>query len=187
MTGENLGTNAATDLAAISITQALGAGARATALGLLVQPAVWIATGSRPDAADAANYGMGVLAAITGSAFASIPGIAGALVKGWADDVTAEKLEEARADEEARYRSGITPVGDYSFMASGGAIQAREIASYGGSTWLHPNGLWMFIHDANNRLVCDFQPRVATRRCAPVLPLVRSGRDQFRWREIQSG
>ena len=150
--------------------------------GLAVQPVVWIATGSTPDAADSFLYGVGIGGvALGGGLIISIPAAVTGVVKGLVDDHTQGLVDEAKADERSEVRNCIYPVGDYSFWASGGFIQATTIASYGGTVWQHPNGAWCFIRDSNRRLVCDFEPRRATRVFGPNLPLRPQG-DRYAWR-----
>ena len=91
------------------------------------------------------------------------------------DDHTQTLVDAAKQGEPANKRNGIYPVGDYSFWASGGHIQAMKIASMGGVAWEHENGAYMFIKDANGLAVCDFRPRSYKTLYAPVLPLQRRG------------
>ncbi|MDG1873809.1 MAG: hypothetical protein P8J27_07850 [Mariniblastus sp.] len=147
--------------------------------GLVIQPAVWVATGSGPDAGDAFIYSTGVVGAFVG-AIVAVPAILTGVVKAAVDDHTGMLVAEAKKDELARYRNGIYAIGDYSFMASGGHIQAMAIAGAGGVVWQHPNGVHLFIKDATGRLVCDFQPKRYTKIYAPLLPLQRVG-NGVRW------
>lgn len=179
MTVKNSVTNAGVTVAAEVVSRAIG-GVRGGVAGLVVQPAVWVATGSRPDAADTFIYGTSAVGVFAGSLVA-IPAIVTGVIKAAVDDSTQTLVDEAKKGERAEVRKGILPVGDYSFWASGGHIQAMEIASRGGVVWQHPNGAYMFVKDANGYLVSDFRPKVYTKIYHPHLPL-RIARPGFvRW------
>lgn len=169
MTVSNSVQNVGSEVAAKIIERAVG-GARGSVAGLVVQPAVWIATGRGPDAGDAFIYGTSVVGAFAG-AIVAVPGIITGMVKAAVDDHTATLVEEAKRDEPAQYRNAICPVDDFSFFASGGHIQSTTIASYGGVAWQHPNGVYVFAKDARGRLVCDYEPARWQKLYAPHLPL----------------
>lgn len=173
MTTRNSVTNASSTVAAIAIDTAIG-GVRGTVAGLAVQPIVWLATDTAPDAGDAFTYiatGIGGMISLA----ASIPGIVVGTVKAAVDDHTQSLVDEAKQDEPGHARGCMYPLGDYSFWASGGHIQAMTIASAGGVVWQHPNGAYIFIKDANDLLVCDYRPRRSQRTYRPILPLQRVG------------
>ncbi|WP_226782059.1 hypothetical protein [Oceaniglobus trochenteri] len=179
MTGENSATNAATTVAAFAVERALG-GARGSVAGLAVQPVVWAITGTGPDAADAFIYGTGAVGAVVG-AIVAVPAIITGAVKAAVDDHTASLVAEARRDEPAAVRAGVTSVADYSFAASGGHIQAMTIASYGGVAWQHPNGVYLFLRDAAENPVCDYVPQRFTSIYRPLIPLQGNGDGRVRW------
>ena len=178
MVGENSAQNAAMTVAAFAVERAIG-GVRGGVAGLVVQPVVWAATGSGPDAGDAFIYGVGAAGAFAGWILAAPAAVTG-VIKAAIDDHTASLVAEARLDEPEAVRNGINCVDEYSFAASGGYIQAMTIASYGGVTWKHPNGVWLFIKDANDLPVCDYVPRRYSEICRPVIPLQRNG-DRVTW------
>ncbi|MCO6382894.1 MAG: hypothetical protein JXQ91_13475 [Vannielia sp.] len=179
MAGENSATNVVVTVTSEGISRALGGGIRGGAAGLVVQPAVWIITGTGPDAGDAFIYGTGVAGVVAGAILA-VPAIITGTVKAAVDDHTASLVAEVRAKEPAEYRNSIYPVDDYSFFASGGHIQAMTIAAAGGVAWQDENGVYCFIRDANGRLVCDYRPRSYKKLYFPELPLRQVG-NGFRW------
>ena len=180
MNVRNSATNAGVTVAAEVVSTALGRGVRGGVAGLVVQPAVWIATGSGPDAGDAFIYGTGVVGVFAG-ALVAIPALVTGVVKAAVDDHTQSLVDDAKRGERAEVRDGIYSVGDYDFWASGGHIQAMQIAAAGGVAWKHPNGAYLFIKDRNGLPVCDFRPNVYQTLYYPVLPLQRVG-DGVRWR-----
>ncbi|MDH5409146.1 MAG: hypothetical protein OEY00_11105 [Gammaproteobacteria bacterium] len=146
--------------------------------GVLVTPAIWVynysTKGSTPDKIDYGIYGMGFFGAL--SSAAAIPvGIVKALV----DDDTGNKLRLIRNSEEQKYRPFILPCSQYSMNAP--QINAQTIASKGGTAWRHPNGLWVYIVDANGHLVHDFKPKRAAIIYQPNLPLKKTSRGTFYW------
>ncbi len=64
---------------------------------------------------------------------------------------------------------------------SGSAVVAMAIASRGGVAWKHENGLWVYLVDRDNRLVCDYVPRIAIKVYRPVLPLEPGRQRGYRW------
>lgn len=179
MSVRNSATNIIVTVSSEGVSRALGSGVRGGVAGLVIQPAVWIATGSGPDAADTFIYGTGVAGVVAG-AILTVPAIVTGVVKAAVDDHTATLVEEVKQGEPARYRDGIHPVDDYSFFASGGHIQAMTIAAAGGVAWEANNGVYCFIRDANEKLVCDYRPASCRRLYAPLLPIQKVG-NGVRW------
>lgn len=170
MANENTVTNTGAFLGALSVEEVLGKSAGKTAGrvgGGLVQPAVWVVTGTKPDAVDVGLWGVG-LTGIFGAVAAGVTGI----VKGIVDDHTAQLLVPIRNGEPAKYRPFILPTTEYSGMA-GQFINAMTIASQGGTAWLHQNGLWVYLTDAKGRLVPDYKPNRCKKLFQPKLPLKR--------------
>ena len=184
MTIRNSATNTGVTVAAESISRVLGGGVRGGLAGLVVQPAVWVATGSGPDAGDAFIYGTGAVGVFAGSLVA-IPAIITGAIKAAVDDHTQTLVDEAKLGERQQVRNGILPVGDYDFWASARHIQSMEIASRGGVAWQHPNGAYMFIKDANGYPVADFRPNVYSRIYHPHLPLRIARPGRVRWTSHQ--
>jgi len=162
--------NAGSEVAALVVERAIG-GTRGTVASLLVQPAIWAATRTVPDAADTFIYAAGALGTIAQRTLLSVPGMITGAWKGYLDDRTQQLVDEAKQDEPATYRRGIAPLGDYNFWASNNHNQAMTIASAGGVVWKHPNGALMFIRDARGLLVCDYEPAKWREIYRPVLPL----------------
>lgn len=178
MTVRNSATNAVSTVAAIAVEAAIG-GARGSVAGLAVQPVVWVVTDTVPDAGDAFTYvatGIGGLVSLGWA----VPGIVTGVIKAAVDDHTQTLVDEAKQDEPGHVRAGMYPLGDYSFWASGGHIQAMTIATAGGVVWQHPNGAYIFVKDANDLLVCDYRPQRSQRIYRPLLPLQRAG-NGVRW------
>lgn len=172
--------NVGTEVAAKVVERALGAGVRGSVAGLLVQPAVWIATDTRPNAADALIYGAGAIGTFAG-AMVAVPALVTGVIKAGVDDHIQSLVDQAKSDEPATYRDAIYSVDKFDFFNQASSIQAMKIASYGGVVWQHPNGVYVFIMDKNRRLVCDYEPAKWKRLYAPELPLRRNG-DRVAWR-----
>jgi len=178
MNVENSTQNAGVTIAAFMVERAIG-GARGSVAGLVVQPVTWAVTGQQPDAGDSFIYGMGAIGAFAGALIA-IPAAITGVIKAAVDDHTAALVEEAKADEPEAVRGGIKSVSEFSFWASGGDIESYQIASYGGVSWRHPNGVNLYLEDAAGALVCDYVPRRYAMLYRPNLPLRRNG-DRFAW------
>lgn len=72
--------------------------------------------------------------------------------------------------EPSQYRPFILPV-----PRLRGGPDEEDIARSGGVAWRVTADAWVYIVDAQGRLVCDYTPVYAPEICAPVLPLrVRS-------------
>lgn len=175
---ENMTKQAGTTVAAFCVERALG-GMRGGIAGLAVEPIVWAVSGEGPDAGDAFIYGVGAVGAFAGSLLA-LPAMVTGFIKAAVDDHTAALVASARLDEPEAVRNGILSVAEYSFAASGGHIQAMTIASFGGVAWRHPNGVYLFMRDAAEHLVCDYVPRRFTRIYRPIIPLRKNG-DRVYW------
>ena len=170
--------NTGTSIAAFAVERVAG-----RAAGIVVQPVVWIATGASPDAADVALYSVGSIATIVGSTVVGVAAAGVGIIKGLVDDDTAEKLSEAKLNEPAQYRPFIQACVSYSGWA-GQSINAMTIASKGGTAWMHPNGLWVYITDARGRLIADYTPRRAIRINQPLFPLRSAGVGRVRWHRL---
>lgn len=104
-------------------------------------------------AASAAAMAAGAAARSVGST--AIPGMATSL---------------AFLREPPQYRPFILPVPRFR-----GGPGEEDIARSGGVAWRVTADTWVYIVDAQGRLVCDYTPVYALEICAPVLPLrVRS-------------
>lgn len=146
--------------------------------GKLLTPAVWAmnyaANGVTPDKVDVGLAGFGLMGGAAGPA-AVVTGIVKAVV----DDDRDAKLKVVRLDEDPKFRVFIQPC--YHFSASPPRISAMTIASLGGTAWQHPNGLWVYIRDAQGRLVPNFKPNRSTQTYRPVWPLQSMGAGKFRY------
>lgn len=145
--------------------------------GAMVQPAIWAISGEQPDAVDIGLWGGGLFA--SGPAGWALLGTGA--IKAMVDGSNADKLEEVKRSEPQKYRPGIQIWDDYSTFPSNRAAETMKIASLGGVTWQHPNGLWVFIQDATGKLVCDYQPAVYKEKYFPKLPLDKGAGGRFRW------
>lgn len=174
--GDNVNTTVGTTIAAESVDKVLGryagkAGGKVG--GALVQPVVWIATGTKPDAGDVFLYGAGLVVAV--------PALITGLVKAAVDDHTAKLVAAAAQDEPVKYRPHVKACSDYGFFEQGGAISSMTIASKGGVAWRKKNGLWLYITDAKDRLIADYKPHNCVEVRGPTLPLKPAGSGRFKW------
>lgn len=149
--------------------------------GKLLTPAVWAmnyaVNGATPDKIDVGLAGFGLMGGAAGPA-AIVTGI----VKAVFDDDMAAKLKVVRLDEEPKFRTFIIPC--YNYSAAPPRISALNIASQGGTAWQHPNGLWVYIRDAQGRLVPNFKPNRFKQTYRPVWPLQSMGGGKFRFTSI---
>ncbi|MCA9061589.1 MAG: hypothetical protein KDA96_00940 [Planctomycetaceae bacterium] len=183
MGSKNTASNTVAFVGAVGVEEILKNSGKAAAGkigGILVQPAVWVVTGSTPDAADGFLYGVGVVSTIVGSTIGGVAAGVTGIVKGLVDDETDRQLEGVRLQEPQKYRQFIQATVRYSSFA-GQTINAMTIASKGGTAWRHKNGLWVYVTDAKGRLICNYQPKSSIEIYQPILPLERSG-DGFKWR-----
>lgn len=178
MTGENSATNAAVTVAAFAVERAIG-GARGSVAGLVVQPVVWAVTGNGPDAGDAFIYATGAAGAVAG-AILVVPATITGVIKAAMDDWIGGMVAEARLDEPEAVRNGIVGTDDYGFWSANNHIEAMSIASKGGVAWQHPNGVYLYIRDANGTPICDYYPRRFRRLYKPLIPLRTNG-DRVSW------
>ncbi|MBS8225078.1 hypothetical protein [Vannielia litorea] len=179
MSADNSITNVLVTVTSEGVSRALGGGVRGGVAGLVVQPAVWIATGTGPDAGDTVIYGAGVAGVVAGAIMA-VPAIVTGVVKAAVDDHTATLVEEVRQKEPAEFRASILGTDDYSYWASNNHITAMTIAAAGGVAWKDKNGVYCFVRDAKGRLVCDYRPKSYEALYFPMLPLTKVG-NGFKW------
>lgn len=142
--------------------------------GVLIMPAVWLFNyaflKAKPDSADLGIYATGFV-----SAGASLTV---GLLKSHVDDDMSKKLAEVQRRELPKLAPYIKNC--YHFSSAPAAINAQTIASQGGTAWLHPNGLWVYITDAYGRMVKDFKPKLYVVIYQPKEPLVRTN-GKFVW------
>jgi hypothetical protein len=162
-------------LAAIDVAKVAG-----KAAGAIVEPAVWVISGERPDEVDVGLW----LTGLAGGAL-GVAAVATGLLKAFVDDDVEKRLALARAAEPPDQRAMIRWCGAYSCLA-GQHINAMSIAAAGGTAWEAASGIWVYMVDARGLLVPDYQPRVARRVYQPLLPLQRAA-DGFRWHSIRGG
>lgn len=142
--------------------------------GVFVEPALWVIKGEPPDSVDVGLWGVGIVGGPIGTAAAFMTGV----IKGLVDDAIKAQLEAVRSGEPVLYRKFIKPTIKYGI--GGAFVNALTIGSKGGTAWMHPNGLWVYITDAKNRLIPDYKPAKAKNIMQPILPLVKSG-DGFKF------
>ncbi len=150
--------------------------------GVLLQPAVWIITGATPDKVDQGVYGLGVVATIVGSFSLSIAAVCAGVLKGGIDDDIEKRLAEVKRSEKDLHRRFIRPCIHYSSW-SGHGLNAMTIATKGGTAWMHPNGLWVYIADAKGKLIINYQPTKAIIVYHPILPLILGSNGRYKWRK----
>jgi len=145
--------------------------------GKLLTPAVWVlnyaANGKTPDKVDVGLFGVGLMGGAAGPA--AITGVVKAVV----DDDMDQRLKVARRSEKAEFQLHIQPC--YHFGIAPPQVNAMKIASMGGTAWQHPNGLWVYITDANNYHIPNFNPNKALQIYQPTWPLQPMGPGKFRF------
>lgn len=146
--------------------------------GALITPAVWAysyaTTNNAPSGVDASLYAAGFVGTI--AAPATI--IAGS-IKAIVEDSLDEKLRHARVSENEKYRPFIKTC--YRYASSSALINAQTIAGNGGTAWMHPNGIWLYISDKRGFLVSDYQPTLSITTYGPKLPLEKARNGRFVW------
>ena len=132
--------------------------------GNLVTPAVWVANyatnGNVPNSADLTIYGSGFISAPVG--------IVVGFFKAIMDDGVNQKVDEIRIKQDIKYRKYIHPVQKYGNNSP--YIVALEIATRGGTVWQGHNAQWVYITDANGKLLIDYEPKGASKVIRPVYP-----------------
>lgn len=146
--------------------------------GALITPATWAlnyaAEGAKPGAIDMGLWATGFISAPAA--------IATGVIKAIVDDDTHRKLENIRSKEPNQYSNFILPCSAFGSAAPG--IVAMTIASKGGTAWLSNIGLWVYITDANARLVADYQPLDYLKIYRPKKPYQASENGSFNWEVI---
>lgn len=189
----NTGREATQQIASLTLERlaqaATQAGRSGTARGLgiagaLVTPAVWVLSGEAPTSSEAAFWGLGTVASVVGGTIGAGATMVTGLVKARLEDREDREIAEAIANEPARFRPFIRSVRHYSGW-SGRGIEAMTIASHGGVCWRIGRSSWVYIRDAQDRLICDYRPQHAYEVYGPTLPLRIAGRSggrtQFQW------
>lgn len=146
--------------------------------GALITPATWAvnyaAEGSRPGAVDIGIWATGFLSAPAA--------IATGLTKSIVDDDTQRKLEKVKSKEPSKYSQFIRPCSNYGFSSPG--IIAMTIATRGGTAWISNIGLWVYITDANENLVADYQPVDFLKIYHPTKPYQTGTKGGFNWETV---
>lgn len=130
--------------------------------------------GKTPDKVDVGLFGLGLFGGAAGPA-----SVVTGVVKAVVDDDMDRRLKAVRLDEKQEARAYIKPC--YHFSSSPPQISAMKIASMGGTAWQHPNGLWVYVTDANNYHIPNYKPARAARVYRPVWPLQSMGNGKFRY------
>lgn len=145
------------------------------ALGKYVTPAVWAlnysASGAKPGEIDLGLFALGL------NSFLALPATIVSLFKAAVDDKTNQQVAVAKIGEDPKYSRFLLPCSVYAMGAP--AINALSIASKGGTAWQHPNGVWVFILDAEGKMVSDFKPNKFTMMYQPNQPLVVGASGKF--------
>ena len=146
--------------------------------GALVTPATWainhVADGSSPGTVDVGIWLSGFL-----SAPASITT---GIIKAVVDDDLSRKLTLVQAKEPAKYTRFIKAC--YNYGVASPAINAMTIANKGGTAWITSVGLWVYITDAQNHLVADYQPQEFISMYRPRKPYRAKSSGGFDWEVI---
>lgn len=146
--------------------------------GVLVTPATWavnhIVDGSKPSVTD-----VGICIAGFFSAPASI---ATGFVKAIVDDDINRKLSLVQAKEPSQYASFIKAC--YNYGSASPSINAMTIANRGGTAWITSVGLWVYITDADDHLVADYEPREYVSMYRPKKPYRAKASGGFDWEVV---
>lgn len=147
--------------------------------GSLVTPATWALNyggdGSKPGAVDVGIWLAG---------FVSAPAsVVTGLIKAVVDDDVNRKLTLVQSKESSKSASFIKPCA--SFGAASPAINAMTIAYKGGTAWITSVGLWVYITDARNYLVADYEPKEYVTLYRPVKPYRAKSSGGFDWEVIR--
>jgi hypothetical protein len=193
----NTGREATQQIASLALERLAGAardaGRSGAARGLgvagaLVSPAVWVLQGQAPTSSEAAFWGLGTIASLAGGAIGSGATMVTGLIKAGLEDREDTEIAAAIANEPARYRPFIRSVRHYSGW-TGRGIEAMTIAHHGGVAWRIGRSTWVYLRDAQDRLVCDYRPLHAYEIYGPTLPLRILGREGrrtlFQWRRTR--
>lgn len=147
--------------------------------GALVTPAIWAVNyggdGSKPGAVDIGIWLAGFL-----SAPASI--VTG-LLKAAVDDDINRKLALVQSKEPSRSASFIKACSN--FGAASPSINAMTIANKGGTAWITSVGLWVYITDARDHLVADYQPKEFVTLYRPKKPYRAKSSGGFDWEVLR--
>lgn len=147
--------------------------------GVLITPATWAVNnavnGSKPNGVDIGVWLSGFI-----SAPASI--VTGT-VKALVDDDIDRKLQRVRSKEPGRSARFIQPCHGYS--SSSPSINAMTIANKGGTAWITSVGLWVYITDADGKLIADYQPKEYVTMYRPKKPYKKKSSGGFDWDVIR--
>lgn len=148
--------------------------------GAAVTPATWVvnyaADGSTPGVVDVGIWLSG---------FVSAPAsIVTGITKAFVDDDIYQKLMLVKAKEPNKYSKFIKAC--YNYGMASPSINAMTIASRGGTAWVTSVGLWVYITDANDRLVADYQPAEFTTMYRPRKPYRPNSTGGFNWEVVNN-
>jgi len=146
--------------------------------GALITPATWALNhatdGSTPSAVDVGIWGAGF--------FAAPAAIATGIIKAFVDDDINRKLAQIQSKEPQQYAKFIKAC--YNYEMAPPSVNAMTIASRGGTAWVTSVGLWVYITDARNNLVADYQPQEYTSIYRPRKPYRERTGGRFDWEMI---
>lgn len=147
--------------------------------GSLVTPATWglnyLAEGSAPSVVDVGIWGSGF--------FSGPASIVTGVVKAFVDDDIAQKIARIQAKEPPKYAAYIKAC--YNYGMASPSINAMTIANRGGTAWISSIGLWVYITDEDDKLVCDYQPLDFVTMYRPKSPLKAKKEGGFDWGVIR--
>jgi hypothetical protein len=139
---------------------------------ILVEPAVWMATGKIPGVVDALLWGIGSAATAAGQKVISGASFSTSIAKAVIENQSNKKLQEAMRSEpdlnKARYMDLCSNFHSGLYSAQTNALM---VAQAGGVAWQHSNGFWVYIKDAKGALVCNYLPNNFSKLYCPYLPL----------------
>lgn len=147
--------------------------------GILITPATWAlnnaVNGSTPNGVDIGIWLSGF--------FSGPASIATGTIKSLVDDDIDRKLQQVRSKEPVKYARFIQAC--YNYGASSTSINAMTIANKGGTAWITSVGLWVYITDAEGKLVADYEPREYVTQYRPRKPYKRKSSGGFDWEVIR--
>lgn len=105
------------------------------------------------------------------------------LLKAAVDDDINRKLALVQSKEPPRAANFIKACSNFG-MASP-SINAMTIANKGGTAWITSVGLWVYITDARDNLVADYQPKEFVTLYRPKKPYRANSNGGFDWEVLR--
>lgn len=100
------------------------------------------------------------------------------------DDDINQKLELIKAKEPSEYSKFIKAC--YNYGVAPPVINATVITSRGGTAWITSVGLWVYISDAADNLVADYQPKEFVTMYRPKKPYRQNSKGGLDWEVVRN-